>query len=71
MHERFGWGKLKEGDNMEDLGVNESVILKGIKKIRMELFGLSLCDAGGEKAVRCREDSNELLSSIKCGQLLE
>jgi len=32
---------------------------------------LSLCDAGEEKAVRCREDSNELLSSIKCEQLLE
>ena len=32
MHERFRWGKLKEGDNMEDLGVNERVILKGILK---------------------------------------
>ena len=71
MHKSFGWAKLREGDNMEDLGVNESVILKGILNIRMERCGLSLCDAGEEKAVRCFEDSNELLVFIKCGQLLE
>jgi hypothetical protein len=28
MHKGFGWGKLKERDNIEDLGVNERVILK-------------------------------------------
>ena len=32
MHKGFGWGKLKERDNMEDLGVNESFILKWILK---------------------------------------
>jgi hypothetical protein len=30
MHKGFGWGKLKERDKLEGLGVNERVILKGI-----------------------------------------
>jgi hypothetical protein len=32
MHKGFGWGNLKERDNIEDLGVNESVI-----RIKMDL----------------------------------
>jgi hypothetical protein len=32
MRKGFGWGKLKERDKVEELGVNESVILKGILK---------------------------------------
>jgi len=33
----------------------------------MERCGLSLCDSGEEKTIRCCEDINEIMGSTKCG----
>jgi hypothetical protein len=51
VHTEFWWGKLKEGDHLEDLGPDEKIILKWISRgdvgARTGLITLRIGPGGG------------------------
>jgi hypothetical protein len=63
MHTEFWWRNLREGDHLEDPGVDGGIILKWIAKGHgLEFFGSA---KGKVKGCSC-ESGNEPSDSIKC-----
>jgi hypothetical protein len=63
-------GKLRAGDNLEDLGVDKRLILKSIlKKYAGGLYRIDLAQYRGQVASSC-ECGNEPSDSVKCGNFL-
>jgi len=68
---RFRWGNLKQGDHLEDTGVDGRIILRQI--FRKLDVGYGLDRAGsrlGELTCSC-DSGNEPSGSIKCGEFLD
>jgi hypothetical protein len=71
MHTGFWLGNLREGDHMEDLGIDARIILKWILEKWNEGHRLDPSGSGqGQVASSC-QCGNEPLVSIKCGEFPE
>jgi hypothetical protein len=63
--ERFWWRNLREGDHLEDPGVDERIILKYLREVKWGAWTVSIwLRTGTGGSCEC---CNELLGSIKCG----
>jgi hypothetical protein len=60
VHTGFCWGNVREGDHMEDPGMNGRIILK-------QILGKWLGSGCGQVA-GCCECGNESSGSVKCGE---
>jgi hypothetical protein len=70
VHTAFWWGDLREGDHLEGLGVDGTIILKWIlRKLDEEAWtGLIWLRIGTGGSCEC---GNEPLVSIICGEFLD
>ena len=70
VHAGFWCVHLREGDNLEQRGVNGIIILKWILEKWNEGHGLDRSGSGQGQVASCCECGNELSGVIKCGVFL-
>jgi hypothetical protein len=66
----FWWGKLRERDHLENLGVSWRIILKCIFK-KWDGKALDCSGSGKGHVVGACECGNERSVCIKCGEILD
>ena len=66
MHRGFWWGNVREGDHLEDPGMDGRIILMGSGR-----HVLDRCGSGQEQVTGTCECGNEPSGSVKCGDFLD
>ena len=64
MHTEIFWGNLKEGDDLEDLGINERKILKWILNAR----AINVLSWQASSLCRCTSFLRGKVASVSCVQ---
>jgi len=65
----FWWGNLREGDHLEDQGIDGRIILRWV--FSMWVYGLDRAGSGKGQVSGTCECGNELSGSIKCGETFD
>jgi hypothetical protein len=66
----FWWGKLREGDHLEDLGVDAMIMLESLLRKSVRRTWSGLIGSGWRQVLSCCEYSSEPWGSIKVREFL-
>jgi hypothetical protein len=67
----LGWGNLKGGGHLEDLGLDGKIVLKWILEKWDGGLGLDRSVSGQGQVAGCFKCGDEPYGSINCGEFLE